>query len=204
MTSQVSICNLALVAIGSSAFIQSMDEESVEARYAKLVYDAARRAVLRAHPWNFATVRDSLASVTAQKSKYSYSYALPTKCIKARYIVPLIPDEKIPFEVALSNDGSFRILHTDMPDAELAFTYDLENPDLFDPMFVDTFALGLASRLAPVIAPAKAQDALAKYINALRGAQAADASEGEAEAVETTDWMEVRLSGTTSYVRRVE
>lgn len=204
MTSQVSICNLALVALGESAFIQDINEPSVQARYAKIVYDPARRATLRAHPWNFARVRVSLALLPDSGGRWTYTYALPSKCIKARYIVPLIEGERIPFEVAITSDGTSRVLYTNQPDAELVYTYDVTNPDLFDPMFVDAFALGLATRLAPVVAPSKSQEALTKYINWMRGAQAADASEGEPEPVETTDWLEARVSGNTEYTRLVE
>jgi hypothetical protein len=204
MSSQVSICNLALAALGEKAFIQDINEASVQARYAKLFYTPSRRATLRAHPWNFARVKATLALVTDTGGKWEYAYALPARCLKARYIVPLVPGDKVPFEVALSQDGNSRVLYTNMPDAELVYTYDLENPDLFDPMFVDAFAFGLATRLSPVLAPSKAQEMMTKYVNWMRGAQAADASEGEEEDVATTDWLEARISGGTTYVRAVQ
>lgn len=204
MTSQVNICNLAYAALGHKAFIQDINESSVEARYAKLQYDVARKATLRIHPWNFATGRATLALTADTSTTWQYVYALPALCLKARYIVPVIPTEKIPFEVALSNDGLRRVLYTNIEDAELVYTVNVENPDLFDALFVDAFSLNLAQRLSPVIAPNKAQEMLTKFLNTMRSAQASDASEGEPDVIEQTSWLEARISAIPEYRVRVE
>jgi len=200
--SKVSILNLAYAGIGHKAFIQSIDEASVEARYGKLYYDVARRATLRAHPWNFATVRVNLALLGDGPAPWTYMYVLPTGCVKARYIVSSLPGVKIPFEVGLSADGTTRVLYTNQEDAVLVFTFDVENDLLFDATFIDAFAFGLAYRLAPTIAPSKSQEAATKFMNAMRMAQAADASEGEAEEPAAPDWLEARLGGTPEYYLR--
>jgi hypothetical protein len=203
MTSEVKISNLAIAALGHKSFIQSMTEESVEARYANLFYENTRRSTLRAHPWNFATGRKVLALLGDGKGKWTYMYALPNNCLKARFIEPVVPSDKVPFEVALSDDGNSKIIYCNVPEAELIYTVDVKNPDLFDPMFEDTFALNLSQRMCPVIAPNKSQEILTKYVNSLRAAEAADASEGEPEDVQQTDWLEARVSGSTTYVREV-
>jgi len=206
MVSKVPLCNLSYAALGHKAFIQSIDEASVEARYAKLFYDVARQATLRAHPWNFATGRATLALLDDGPLPWTYKYALPSGCLKARRIVPGYSTEKIPFEVALSDDGTTRVIHTNQKDAVLVYTHNVENGDLFDALFTDAFTYNLAARLSPTIAPSKSQEMLTRFINAMRQAQTSDASEGEAEDVATTDWLEARLNGTTidSYdLRRV-
>lgn len=58
-TNSVEICNSALTLIGSRR-IASLSDPSPEARNCLLNYDICRKAVLRDHPWNFATKRVDL------------------------------------------------------------------------------------------------------------------------------------------------
>lgn len=204
MSSKVTISNMAIAALGQKSFIQSMTEASVEARYANLFYDQCRKATLRAHPWNCATSRKQLASLGAGIGKWRYTYAVPSNCLKARYIVPFIPSEKVPFEVALSDDGNSRVLYTDRENATLVYTVDLDNPDLFDAMFIDALSLSLAFRLSPTIAPNRAQEMSNRFVNAMRSAQTVDASEGEIEDVSRTSWLEDRVSSFTHHFREVD
>lgn len=196
MSSKVPISNLAIAALGHKAFIQSMTENSVEARYANLFYDQSRKSTLRAHPWNFATGRKQLAILsTTPVGPWTYTYALPTGCMKARYIGETYLGRANPFEVALNSAGDTRVLYTNAPDAVLVYTHNVENADLFDPLFTDAFSLNLAFRLAPTIAPSKAQEIANKYLAAMRAAQAADAGEGQAEPSQAPDWLDNRVTG---------
>ena len=60
MASVVGICNRALEKLGGG-YIAALTEASKEARALNRAYDYVRDAVLRAHPWNFAIKRASLA-----------------------------------------------------------------------------------------------------------------------------------------------
>ena len=60
MASEVQICNLALAKIGDQQ-ITSLTENSKAGRLCNLVYEPLRDATLRAHPWNFAITRETLA-----------------------------------------------------------------------------------------------------------------------------------------------
>lgn len=196
MTSKVSISNLAFAALGEKAFIQSLDEASVHARYANLFYDQARRAALRSHPWSFARQEKTLALLSDQHSnRWKYRYAMPEKCIRARYIENGYTPDKVPFEVALNTDGESKVILTNQANAKLIFTYDVENPTLFDAGFVDAFVYALAHRLCPTIAPNKAADMERKFLMAVQNARAYDAGEGEMDDLYTSDWLEERVSG---------
>lgn len=204
MSSKVPICNLAIAALGHKAFIQSLTESSVEARYSNLYYDAARKAVLRAHPWNFATGRKKLALLGDGVGGWTYKYALPSGCLMARYIVPSVRTIKEKFEVALNDDGLTRVLYANKADAVLVYTHNVENPELFDSLFIDAFHLNLAQRLAPVIAPNKSQEVMAKFVNTMLQAKAVDAAEGEPEDTYETDWLEARVVGMDDYAKVID
>ena len=204
MASEVSISNLGLAGLGHKSFIQSMDEASVEARYAKLFFDPTRRSTLRAHPWNFATSRVDLALLGDGPRPWTYTYALPTACLKARYIVPSVTGIKIPFELGLNTAGTARVIHTNEANATLVYTSNVSNVDLFDPLFSDTLAANLSARFAPVIAPSKSQEMLARYVSWMRAATAADAGEGEAEVPPPPEWLDARLSAAPATYTREE
>lgn len=195
MSSEVSQCNLGIAALGEKAFIQSLDENSVAAKYCKLFYDPARRSALRAHGWNFAKGRVDLALLGDGPSPWAYQYALPSNCLRARYINPAYPGEKVPFEIALDSSGSVKVINTDRETATLIYTVDVTNPNIFDPLFVDVMAASLAWRLAPVLAPNKLADMERRFIASVRAAQAADAGEGYEEHERAPDWLEARLGG---------
>jgi hypothetical protein len=204
MTAEVDIWNMSLAAMGHKAFVQSPTENSVEARYCNLFYEPARKATLRLHPWNFARGRKLLTLIGDGTDQWTYQYALPNGCLKARFIVPALPNIKEPFEIGLNDAGTSRVLYTNKEEAVLIFTHNVVNPDLFDPMFVEAFHLNLSQKLSPTIAPNKSQEMLTKFVNAMRQAQTSDASEGLAEDVSETDWLEARVSGTVITTRTVE
>lgn len=204
MTAQVSIWNMALAALGHKAFVQLPNEDSVEARYCNLFYDQMRKATLRAHPWNFARGRKLLTKLGDGSDRWTYKYALPNGCLKARFIVPAIPQVKENFEIALDDDNATRVIYANKDEAVMVFTRNVVDPNIFDSLFVEALHLNLAQKLAPVIAPNKSQEMLTKFVNAMRQAQAGDASEGEPELVEETDWLEARVGGFDLPVRVVE
>lgn len=196
MPSAVQICNLALAALGHKAFIQDLSEQSSEAIYANLFYDQARRETLRAHPWNFAKKRTSLALLSSTSGKWLYQYALPSDCLKARYI-ETTSSSKIEFEVCLKDDGTSRVINTNEVYATLAYTADVELTALFDPTFVSALSLKIASYLAQSItgSSTKSQEMLTRYVNAMRLAQTVDASEGETDTTDAPDWLVARIGG---------
>jgi hypothetical protein len=107
MTSETDIANRALSAIGTRSQIESLTEDSNEARNVKLLLEPLRDELLRMAPWNcamnFANLslicsapgtpeNPSAGSNTWQKGipapPWSYEYAYPSECLRAVYIVP--------------------------------------------------------------------------------------------------------------------
>lgn len=81
-TSETEICNLALTRIGHS-LITSLSEGTKAADLCDLHYPRTRNAVLRAHPWNFAIKRVTLAlEGTTPNHEFTYQHTLPVDCLK--------------------------------------------------------------------------------------------------------------------------
>jgi hypothetical protein len=81
-TSETEICNIALTRIGHG-LISSLDENTTAAQVCNLHYARTRDAMLRAHPWNFAIRRATLAqSATTPNHEFTYYHVLPVDCLK--------------------------------------------------------------------------------------------------------------------------
>lgn len=153
MASDVDICNLALSRIGVRDFIEDLDEDSTEATLCKVAYGPCRDELLELFGWPFATKRTTpaaLAGVT--RSGWSYAYALPDDCVAVRYLWSGTrnprPDQTIPFDTEGGGAGDTRILLTDEATPEVVYTYRLENPERYPPLFVQALAWRVAGELA--------------------------------------------------------
>ena len=81
-SSPVQICNAALLKLGAER-INSLTENNKRARVFNERYNSIRKEVLRAHPWNFAIRRASLAKLPdAPAYEYGSQYQLPNDCLR--------------------------------------------------------------------------------------------------------------------------
>lgn len=107
MANEVTICRLALQAVGARTTIESLEEDSNEAIQCRILFGQTRDELLRKAWWNFArrTVLLTLLKSAPGTAEFTgtatntwssvyppppwlYSYALPEDCVKARYIIP--------------------------------------------------------------------------------------------------------------------
>jgi len=151
----VDICNLALSQIGATERIGSLTEGSKASKACALTYEHSRDAALSATDWPFCLRRATLALIEAAPSpEWAYRYALPKDCVTCRYIETtirrsMVPhDQQIPFQLESSEDGLFVTLMTDLPDAVLAYTTNLQGVGTWPPMFTRLVVKVLASDLA--------------------------------------------------------
>ena len=182
--SVVSICNLALAKLGAYP-ISSLTEQSKEARLCNVFYEQLRDEVLRAHPWNFAEKRATLALTDTTDFGYSYAYALPSDCIACRYL----SDSTAVFSVVGTT------LQTDDATGELVYTARITDPTYFDNLFIGALAARLAAELAqPMTGDRGTQQAMwTLYGTILQVAHGTDSGEGKKDADDTNPWVSARL-----------
>ncbi len=195
--SVISICNMALARIGVSNFISSLTEASAEARACNLFYESMRDYALRDYQWSFANRRVTLADAGTAPTNWEYKYGYPSDCLRARAIVVqglATPrnDQRIPFEVA--NDNGVRVIYTNQAQAELQYTVRVEDPTLFDPMFVSALAYLLASEIAMPLAvqPKVAEQARGAYTLVSSAAAAANLSEITEAPIADSEFIAIR------------
>lgn len=154
MTSEVTICNLALSFLGDEANITSIDPgtESVQAEHCARFYALARDQVLAEGEWGFALRRKplvELADVTPPES-WGYTYAVPVDCHKAFAV--LLPESTsdelgVPF-IRESVTDDVQVIYTNAEDAVLRYVVRITDSAKYPPHFVTAIARLLASYVA--------------------------------------------------------
>jgi len=129
--SKVEIWNLALGHLKADNSVQTENENSFEAEQCRIFYDPCRRRVLRDHAWTFAQTRRVLALTGTAPEGWDFSYGYPSDCLTAQHLFnPLDPkNNKLPpleFEIAPDPVASGKLIWTDVEDACLVFTIDVD------------------------------------------------------------------------------
>lgn len=138
--SKVAIANLALSMLGEYR-ITALTDDTNPARAISTWYDQARKATLRAHPWNFVTRRADLTMLgDTPEYGFSYYYGLPTGFLR---LLDFNPVTKDPYRLE-SVSGHGIALATSASDAVIKFIIDDDDPVHYDPLFIIAFAAKLA------------------------------------------------------------
>ena len=197
MPSVVDICNEAMDLLGA-ATITSLTENSKEARLCNRRYETVRDAVLRAHPWNCALTRKTLAQDSdSPEFGFTYQYTLPTDpyCLKVLSFWNSNVDNeiaaydsnvmyKIEGRKILSNEGTCKIVYISR----------VEDSEQFDSLLSSTIAHRLASETAYAITGSNSvsQAMFALYQDRLREARSMDAMEGYPDKIQADDFLNIR------------
>lgn len=200
MASKVGICNLALSHIGQRS-ISAINESSAEAAACRQFYDRDRRAVLRAHPWNFALrVVTLAASVEDPEYGYTYRYKLPTDCLRPVELTNLAEMSADPvLQLTDANrarklaeaSAAFKLmgkdLLTNVEGAKLAYVKDETDPNQFDELFLEALSFRIAADLAGVLpeSPDWQKNMIEMYERSLASARAVDAAETRQSEAQT-------------------
>ena len=193
MASVVEICNSALNQLGASTIL-SLTENSKNGRLCNSRYETVKDSVLRAHPWNSAIKRQTLAADTVTPDwGFEKQYTLPSDCLRVLTIQNYESNYKIEGRKILTNDTSVK----------LVYVARITDPNEMDVLLRETISAALASDIAyAVTANATLQQRMAeKYQLKLSEARHADAAEGyntdptlgEVDNILTEDFINSRL-----------
>jgi hypothetical protein len=187
MASVIDLYNRALIMLGQETLV-GVDDESTRRKTLDMLYPTERDTVLRAHPWNVALRRVTLAqNATAPAFGYAYAYDLPTAPYALR--VYELEDPSIIYRV----EG--RQVLTDAG-APLYATLIVRVDDiaLFDALLFDAIATRLAWRAAYRFTESRtlADDLMQQYQAILREARSIDAQEGTPETIASDELLNSR------------
>lgn len=142
--SKVSICNIALAALGAAS-IRDFDESNKRARMCDVFYDFARGLILSKFDWPFARAYAELQQVDMtdeDEPDNTYTYQLPVDCKTPRTIKQL------------GSKDQWRVVGNTLQcalddDLFLYYTRNVTDPALFSDTFVDLLYMKLAVQMGP-------------------------------------------------------
>lgn len=212
--SETEVANLALSHVGNQ-MISDLAEGTPAADLCNLYYPRVRDAVLRAHPWNFAIRRSTLAqSSTPPNHEYDYQFTLPVGpaepnpyCLKvirtnleadgitgaAIYGFPGINgicDTIAPYRIEGRN------LLCNETVIKIEYIGRVLDTSIFDALFTDCLSYRLAAALAPRLTDnqSAAKTLMDIYQSMLPEARTTDAQEGTPrDVIDTSPWLVARI-----------
>lgn len=182
-TTAVEICNAALGRLGVET-ITALADSNPRARLCNILYDKRRDALLRMHPWNFASKRASLTvDPTAPAYGYARRFPVPTDCLHVRTM-----DTEYGWEV---ENG---YILTDDTECLIKYTMEITDVTLFDTCFAEVLAIDLAHEMCmPLTGSATRKESLKDDLKrALQEARSLNAFEKSPPVVIANNWLNAR------------
>ncbi len=157
--SDVIIANMALTHIGAENDIESLDEQTVEAKAIRTWYDFSLQQALEAFDWSFARSRivltlhaDTISTTSNQPlaGVWGFRYSYPPNCVTVRKIqhpnAP--PDNALPYQIELNLDRTEKTIVTNVENAVAVYTFVQTAANLYTPGFVLGLSFALAANIA--------------------------------------------------------
>lgn len=186
MASVVEINNKALSLVGAKQ-IESLDEESTEARACRLHWPQLRDQVLRGHPWNCAMERVSFVrNAETPAYEYAYYYQLPANCL---FVYEVYPEQL--FEV----EGRKIMANSETLSGKIVTKQT--DTSKYDPQLSAAFSYLLAAELAYLLTSSTSLVGELKAIgkDLLSDAKASDSLEGRQPNRRNTKWVSAKYGG---------
>lgn len=171
MASDVDLCNQAISLAGSADLIQSMDEDSNEAKLCKTWYESLRDGLLRQGAYGFSRYTVALSKLTSGfvlPQQWAYAYGFPTDCVRLlgitrRWVDPsslipiytaaatsqpyTLPIPSEPYEISALTDQSQEIVFANTDPLYMTYCRRITNVNLFDQGFADALVTNLAAKI---------------------------------------------------------
>jgi len=155
--------------------ITSLSDATENARRLTAIYDDCLEDVLRAHPWNFAITRTSLAVLASTPAfEYDYEFQLPSGCLR----VIEVSDGSSPI-TAYKIEGRKLLLNYDT--VYIKYISNVTDPNQYTSQFIFVLSSRLAAELAYAITNNKATAELMVqlYLDRLQKCKETDAQESD-------------------------
>lgn len=182
-TSKITICTNALIQLGSQP-ISSFDDGSDNALLCSNLWEQTRDGVLRAHPWNCAIKRVSLApSAVVPVYGFSFAFDFPPEMLRLLE-VDTLGNYKVEGRQILADENPILI----------KYVFRNEDVPSYDALLVEALTAAMKAALAYPITKSttKESETLALYLVRLRLARSVDAQEDTPDAIGDSQLLSAR------------
>lgn len=187
--SETSIANRALQRLGAKR-VESLDQNTPNARSAAAAYYPIRNRLLRQHAWNFAIKRASIAAdVDATTWGSLKQYQKPNDFIRLlRDTVSGTPDVNTRKDWQI--EGNY-IVTADGSPLQFRYVAKITDPALFDPLFAELLAIDMAYEMCEEItqSTAKREGLREDRKEIIAEARRINAFENEPQREPEDDWI---------------
>ena len=192
MASKVTIVNAALHKLGGKR-IASFDDESSNADLARDTYEQLRDKLLRAHDWDFASRRASLAaSATSPVWEFESAYPLPSgsEAAPPLWALRVLEVESL-IGAEWQVEGREIVTNISGP-IKIRYAARVEDVDSYPPDFYESLVTLLAREWAGKITELEHRvNAMASlHQEAVREAKVNSAQQGTPNQIEATEWTD--------------
>jgi len=198
----VDLVNYALRAIGANR-ITALNEGSKTANAANDIYEMTRDHLLRQHPWNFATMRATLAELgTTPSSGFDHQHGLPSDWVRTISVHSNDAGTDA-LEYKEETYSGQRVVLSNSSTVYLRYVGRVTDPNLYPPDFQVALSLELAKRLAVAIPNSVSlkTDLDKDAETALLKAKSADAMGQSPEKRPAGSWVSARPGLNSSWFR---
>jgi hypothetical protein len=185
MATEIEIANMALNFLGVD-MISSLADNTKTAKLINNVFQTAKKSTLQDHNWKFAIKRAELAYISETPLfEYKFVFQLPMDLLKIVETYPANVEYAIEGGTLLSNYENFAI----------KYVHDVQNEQLYTPMFAEALALKLASLLAYPLTNSTTleQSKLQIYIDFLKRCKSNDSTQGTPKKLFRDTFLDSRL-----------
>jgi hypothetical protein len=189
MATKIEIINRALQKIGARP-INSLTEDSKNARAVAIAYDSCVEAELRDHDWAFARKREQLApDPSPPPFGYGYKYRVPSDFV--RLVDPDFFDGDPNLDWIIENGF---ILTNDGPTLNIIYVRKIQNAAEFDPLFCDVLSTRIAMEICEDITQSntKLENLDALYESTIAKAKKANSTEKRTMVPPVDPWILAR------------
>ena len=190
MSSVVEICNRALQKLGAKRIV-SLTEDTVNARHCNVAYVPVLRSELRAHSWNCAIKRVSIAADATEPifGKANY-FTLPSDFLR---LIEQDPSE-LRNDLDWQIEGKKIVTNDDAP-LEVRYIYEITDPNEIDASLAEALSAKLAVEMCEVITQSnsKKSSLIEEYDAAIKMAKRVNAIESIAAEPPMDTWESIRL-----------
>jgi len=187
--STVTIANRTLQKLGARRIAALDDVNDPNARSINNAYDTVLTAELRRYAWSFAISRASIAADATDSLWGGWNrFRLPNDFIR------LIRDDESGFQVDFKIEGNF-ILSANASPLEIRYIAKIDDPNLYDSLFIESFASKLGIECCTEITQRSTakQDLKEDYAFAINEAKRVGSIEKEAQNFPEDEWITVRF-----------
>lgn len=199
--SDVQICNIGLIRVGEKT-ITALNEGTRQANTANTLYADLRDAVLRAHPWNFATVRKQLAqSARTPAFEFTYQYPVPADFLRSIIVSDNTQGtEGVTYRLEYESNDK-RVVLTDATQIYMKYVRQVTETAEMDPLFRDALSYRLAMDFAVILRESNvtAERMERRYSDVLSYARSIDGMEDSAESRPEGSWTTARRGTSDSW-----